>query len=68
MMVSGHLAYSVEGEKKDRIRPLPSWFMFIKGEEKEEETFKFSIPPIVDSRYERNPLRREGSKWTQWRD
>jgi hypothetical protein len=31
MMVSGHLAYSVEGEKKDRIRPLPSWFMFIKG-------------------------------------
>ena len=66
MMVSGHLAYSVEGEKKDRIRPLPSWFMFIKGEE-EEETFKFSIPStIVD--YERIPLRREGSKWTQWRD
>ena len=36
MMVSGHLAYSVESEKKDRIRPLPSWFMFIKGEEEEE--------------------------------
>jgi len=33
MMVSGHLAYSVEGEKKNRIRPLPSWFMFIKEEE-----------------------------------
>ena len=32
MMVSGHLAYSVEGEKKDGIRPLPSWFMFVKGE------------------------------------
>ena len=33
MMVSGHLAYSVDGEKKkDRIRPLASWFMFVKGE------------------------------------
>ena len=32
MMVSGHLAYSVEGEKKDTIRPIPSWFMFVKGE------------------------------------
>ena len=30
MMVSGHLAFSVEGEKKDRIRPSPSWFMFVK--------------------------------------
>ena len=32
MMVSGHLAHSVEGEKKDTIRPIPSWFMFVKGE------------------------------------
>ena len=32
MMVSGHLAYSVEGEKKDTVRPLASWFMFVKGE------------------------------------
>ncbi|KAF8803973.1 hypothetical protein BYT27DRAFT_7225460 [Phlegmacium glaucopus] len=32
MMVSGHLALSIEGEKKDSIRPLPSWFMFIKEE------------------------------------
>ena len=35
MMVSGHLAYSVDGEKtrkKDRVRPLASWFMFVKGE------------------------------------
>ena len=31
MMVSGHLAYSVEGDKKDTIRPCPSWFMFVKG-------------------------------------
>ncbi|KAF8817143.1 hypothetical protein BYT27DRAFT_7247691 [Phlegmacium glaucopus] len=30
VMVSGHLALSVEGAKKDSIRPLPSWFMFIK--------------------------------------
>ena len=30
MMVSGHLAYSVEGEKKHTIRPCPSWFMFVK--------------------------------------
>ena len=35
MMVSGHLAFSVEGAKKDRIRPLPSWFMFVKEEKKE---------------------------------
>ena len=32
MMVSGHLAYSVEGERKDTMRPIPSWFMFVKGE------------------------------------
>ena len=32
MMVSGHLAYSVEGKKKDTVRPLASWFMFVKGE------------------------------------
>ncbi|KAF8803981.1 hypothetical protein BYT27DRAFT_7225465 [Phlegmacium glaucopus] len=32
MMVSGHLALSVEGAKKDSIRPLPSWFIFIKEE------------------------------------
>ena len=32
MMVSGQLAYSVEGEKKDTVRPLASWFMFVKGE------------------------------------
>ena len=37
MMVSGHLAFSVEGKKKDKIRPLPSWFMFVKGEEVQEE-------------------------------
>ena len=30
MMVSGHLAHSVEGEKKDTIRPIASWFMFVK--------------------------------------
>jgi hypothetical protein len=58
MMVSGHLAYSVEGEKKDRIRPLPSWFMFIKGEEK-EETFELPILPKID--YERSSKRREFS-------
>jgi len=38
MMVSGHLAYSVEGEKKDTIRPVPSWFMFVKGELQTAET------------------------------
>ena len=32
MMVSGHLAYSVQGEKKDTIRPMLSWFMFVKSE------------------------------------
>ena len=30
MMVSGHLASRVEGPKKDTLRPLPSWFMFVK--------------------------------------
>jgi len=30
MMVSGHLASRVEGLKKDTLRPLPSWFMFVK--------------------------------------
>ena len=30
IMVSGHLASRVEGPKKDTLRPLPSWFMFVK--------------------------------------
>jgi len=32
MMVSGHLATLVEGAMKDTVRPLPTWFMFIKEE------------------------------------
>jgi len=32
MMVSGHVGSSVEGERKDTVRPLPAWFMFIKEE------------------------------------
>ncbi|KDR72968.1 hypothetical protein GALMADRAFT_142669 [Galerina marginata CBS 339.88] len=32
MMVSGHLASIAEGDRKDIIRPLPSWFIFVKGE------------------------------------
>ncbi|KAF8954844.1 hypothetical protein BDZ97DRAFT_1862717 [Flammula alnicola] len=32
MMVSGHLATRIEGEMKDSVRPLPSWFMFVKEE------------------------------------
>ena len=40
MMVSGHLALSVQGVKKDGIRPLPSWFMFVKEDcEDPEEAF-----------------------------
>ena len=31
MMVSGHLATLVEGDKKDSVRPIPSWFMFDKS-------------------------------------
>ena len=34
MMVSGHLATLVEGDKKDTVRPIPSWFMFVKREDK----------------------------------
>ena len=32
MMVSGHVASLVEGEKRDTIRPVPAWFMFSKAE------------------------------------
>ncbi|KDR78613.1 hypothetical protein GALMADRAFT_63677 [Galerina marginata CBS 339.88] len=32
MMVSGHLANQVDGEKRDTLKPLPTWFMFIKEE------------------------------------
>ena len=32
MMVSGHVASLVEGEKRDTIRPVPAWFMFVKEE------------------------------------
>ena len=34
MMVSGHSATLVEGDKKDSVRPIPSWFMFVKSEAK----------------------------------
>jgi hypothetical protein len=30
MMVSGHVAALIEGKGNDTLRPLPSWFMFIK--------------------------------------
>ena len=32
MMVSGHVGSSVEGERRDMVRPLPAWFMFVKEE------------------------------------
>lgn len=32
MMVSGHLATRVEGNKRDSVRPIPSWFMFVKSD------------------------------------
>jgi hypothetical protein len=36
-MVSGHMGCMVEGEKKDTLRPLPAWFMFIKGQNKADK-------------------------------
>ncbi|KAF9481143.1 hypothetical protein BDN70DRAFT_912402 [Pholiota conissans] len=33
MMVSGHLAWKAEGDKKDTVRPKPGWFMFVKKAE-----------------------------------
>jgi len=33
MMVAGHVGTSVEGENEDTVRPLPAWFIFIKGEQ-----------------------------------
>lgn len=35
MMVSGHLATLVEGDKRDSVRPSPSWFMFVKSDVKD---------------------------------
>ena len=55
MMVSGHLAYSVEGEKKDRIRPLPSWFMFVKGE--------LQRVPVMPTTEEEATKKKEKTKW-----
>jgi len=37
MMVSGHVGSSVEGERKDIMRPLPAWFMFIKEEREDPD-------------------------------
>ena len=37
MMVSGHVGSSVEGERKDTVRPLTAWFMFIKEERKDPQ-------------------------------
>jgi hypothetical protein len=36
MMVAGHVACLVDGEDSDTVRPLPAWFMFVKGEQKED--------------------------------
>ena len=30
LIVAGHLAGLVTGEKQDTLKPLPSWFMFVK--------------------------------------
>ena len=30
LMVAGHLAGLVTGEEQDTLKPLPSWFIFIK--------------------------------------
>ena len=40
MMVSGHVGSSVEGERKDTVRPLPPWFMFIKEERADPQVLR----------------------------
>jgi hypothetical protein len=56
MMVSGHVGSSVEGERKDTVRPLPAWFMFIKEEREDPDVValrefrKTTISRDVDSK------------------
>jgi hypothetical protein len=71
MMVSGQLAYSVEGEKKDTIRPLASWFMFVKGE-METETVTYvthqeeeTITPTTQKEEEEKEKKTKSS-WKFW--
>jgi hypothetical protein len=52
MMVSGHLAYSVEGEKKDTVRPCPSWFMFVKGEPHKVTYYDIEVPALTTTQEE----------------
>ncbi|KAF9463857.1 hypothetical protein BDZ94DRAFT_1282297 [Collybia nuda] len=40
MMVAGHVACLVGDKDSDTIRPLPSWFMFIKKEKSQEPNLK----------------------------
>ena len=61
MMVSGHLAYSVEGEKKkDTIRPLASWFMFVKGELQKVK------PPTTQEPEEGGKKKKTKWNWKFW--
>ncbi|KJA17704.1 hypothetical protein HYPSUDRAFT_46029 [Hypholoma sublateritium FD-334 SS-4] len=36
VMMSGHMATLVEGQHRDMVKPLPSWFIFVKPGEKKE--------------------------------
>ena len=60
MMVSGHLAHSVEGKKKDTIRPIPSWFMFVKGERQTTTYITDEEPPTTQEKG------KEKEKKTKW--
>uniref|UniRef100_A0A8H7XZF4 Uncharacterized protein n=1 Tax=Psilocybe cubensis TaxID=181762 RepID=A0A8H7XZF4_PSICU len=43
VMVSGHMANVVEGDDKDTLRPLPSWFMYKNPESKTRKVEEMSI-------------------------
>ena len=64
MMVSGHVASSAEGERKDTLRPLPAWFLFVKGEREEdsEQVYRVSRSPTPETAV---PVREESCNLSQ---
>ncbi len=48
VMMSGHMATLVEGRHRDTVRPLPSWFMFVKpGEKREHHPAIATVSPKI---------------------
>ena len=67
MMVSGHLAHSVKGGKKDTVRPIPAWFMFVKGERQTTNYITHKkAPTITQDKGKNKDQEKKTRNWKFW--